>query len=220
MTSATERHALGSVPPGGHDRLRALAGELHLLGLDARALTVDGGLAGGGALAAELVVINPVRDRGQARVSGDGTITWTCLQALSSDGDAADVADAIRVVLTRPERGVADGNGARHVLTAACPLSCLASLISPMAYNAVGRALRLAGGGHPTVGHVVDLHRRRMLPGIRGLGAKGVCQIDCVLRLAGLPADPYDPVDLAVGDAAVRSPGLAPAGLTTGTRPG
>lgn len=210
MTSTTERHAPGSaLAQGGQDRLRALAGELCLLGLGARALAADGGLAGGGAPSVELVVTSPVRDRGVVRVSGDGTVTWTCRHGLSTSADTADVADAIRVVLARPVRGAGGGNGARHVLTAACPLSCLAGLISPRACNAVGRVLRLVGGGHPMVGHVVDLHRRRMLPGIRSLGVQGVSQIDQVLRLAGLPADPYEPFDLAAGDlAAGLVPGL------------
>lgn len=152
----------------------------------------------------ELVVTNPVRDRGLVRVSGDGTICWTCRHGLSIDADTADVVEAIRVVLTRPEPGAVGGSGERHVLTASCPLSCLMALISPRAYNALGRALRSVSTGHPTVGHVVDLHRRRMLHGIRNLGEQGVCQIDQVLRLAGLPAEPYDPADLADDDAAAR----------------
>lgn len=50
MTSTTERRASGSaLPQAGRDRLRALASELRLLGLDARALAADGGQARGDA---------------------------------------------------------------------------------------------------------------------------------------------------------------------------
>jgi hypothetical protein len=49
-------------------------------------------------------------------------------------------------------------------------------------------------------------NRLRALAGelrLLSLGVQGACRIDQVLRLAGLPADPYDSADLADADAEV-----------------
>jgi hypothetical protein len=203
MTSTITGRPRGPASPrAGLDPLRVLAGKLCLRGLETRVVASTADLAAGHEPVAELLVTNPAGDRGQVRVSSDGAISWTCRRALRADADAADAADAISAVLARPRQPAAITDGARHALTVACPLSCLARVISARALGALQDALRGADGGHPAIGHVLDLHRQRLLPGIRNLGVQGISQIDHALRQAGLPAGPYDP-----GDPSAAGPG-------------
>lgn len=86
--------------------------------------------------------------------------------------------------LIPPDTSAADDSP--HVLSAACPLHCLKDALSTQAFNALHRAIGGGSGGHPTVGHVLDMHRHHALGGVRGLGARGIEQISTAL--AGLPA--------------------------------
>jgi len=78
----------------------------------------------------------------------------------------------------------------RHKLTAGCPLSCLERLLSARTFNALQRDLRWQYAGHPTVGHVADLHRQGRLDDVRGLGVGGIEVIGRLLESAGLLAEP------------------------------
>jgi hypothetical protein len=94
MTGMTERHGSGLLP-AGRDRLRELAGMLRLQGLEVRALTAAGNLAGHGEPAAELVVTSPAREREQVRVSPDGAVGWTCRHGPLADADLVTTAGRI-----------------------------------------------------------------------------------------------------------------------------
>jgi hypothetical protein len=94
--------------------------------------------------------------------------------------------------LTSSGTGAADDSP--HVLSAACPLHCLKDALSTRAFNALDRTISARSGGHPTVGHVLDMRQRRELDGVRGLGVQGLDQISTAL--AGLPAPPAPAVTL------------------------
>ncbi len=74
----------------------------------------------------------------------------------------------------------------RHKLTADCPLSCLEYQLPAKVFNTLRRHLREAHAGHPTVGHVIDLHQQGLLSDIRGLGVGGIEVITSFLQAAGL----------------------------------
>ena len=78
-----------------------------------------------------------------------------------------------------------------HVITSACPLSCIEWQVPGKAYQAVRRHLKGESVIHPTVRDVVELCQQGGLAGIRGLGAQGVEVTAAFLETAGLiPARP------------------------------
>jgi hypothetical protein len=190
MTSASIHDPSSPVlnPPGSWQPLRELAGQLGALGLDACIQPAASGQAAHGEL---LTVTNPDNPRGQVHVTHDGAITWTSHQALRPGHDLASITHAITVILVRPEQRDTSATDGQHALSPHCPLHCLKDMLPPLTFNALDRAMGERFGGHPTVGHVLHMYRNRTLDGIRGMGAKGITQIDTVLRLAGLPTQPY-----------------------------
>jgi hypothetical protein len=90
-----------------------------------------------------------------------------------------------------------------HVLSAACPLYCLKDALSTQAFNALHRAIGGRYGGHPTVGHVLDMCQHRTLYAVRGVGVQSIERISAALKLAGLPCDVDHPAS------GVRLPSLA-----------
>lgn len=70
-----------------------------------------------------------------------------------------------------------------HAHTRSCPLSCLEPLLTAQTFRALQAAC-------PTIGHVVDLYRKEEITSIRGIGAKGACQIETCLASAGLIEHP------------------------------
>jgi len=83
-----------------------------------------------------------------------------------------------------------DGGHGSHVITRDCPLDCLGTVLSLCAFNPLAHDLDRRFGRPPTVGDVADLHRQRQLGQIRQLGPRRISQIEAVLILAELPAEP------------------------------
>lgn len=77
-----------------------------------------------------------------------------------------------------------------HVLTPGCPLWCLEYELPANSFNALKRDMRWRFDGHPTVGHVADLHRRELLGAIRRLGVGGIARIGQVLAQSGILTEP------------------------------
>ena len=73
-----------------------------------------------------------------------------------------------------------------HVITPACPLTCIERHVPAKAYQAVRRHLEGERVFHPAVRHVVALYQQSGLAGIRGLGAQGAELTAALLETAGL----------------------------------
>lgn len=73
-----------------------------------------------------------------------------------------------------------------HTITRACPVGCLAAILSARAFNPLARACDRPSGPGATVGHVVDLHLQRRLCDIDGLGPHLTGEIEVSLVYAGL----------------------------------
>jgi len=86
-----------------------------------------------------------------------------------------------------------DGCGDDHVITAGCPLDCLAPQLSAMAFGPLRHELPWLLKRPVTVGDVVQMYLRRQLKHVRHLGPRRIGEIELVLTLAGLIAPPYDP---------------------------
>lgn len=61
----------------------------------------------------------------------------------------------------RGERETSATDDRPHVLSASCPLHCLKEMLTPLTFNALDRAISKRFGGHPTIGHVLGMHRNR-----------------------------------------------------------
>jgi hypothetical protein len=67
-----------------------------------------------------------------------------------------------------------------------CPVECLLTVLSLGSFNPLTRAYDAPFREPRTVGDVLDLHARRQLSKIRGLGRRRVSEIEAALVLAGL----------------------------------
>ena len=67
-----------------------------------------------------------------------------------------------------------------------CPVECLLTVLSTMSFNRLARAEDAPFGPPLTVGDVVDLHARRQLRKIGGLGRRRCSEIEAALVFAGL----------------------------------
>lgn len=72
-----------------------------------------------------------------------------------------------------------------HVFTSACPVDCLAAVLSTATFHALARA-----GGAPfdppaTVGQVLELRQASRLGKVAGLGHRRLGEIDVALVMAG-----------------------------------
>jgi hypothetical protein len=108
----------------------------------------------------------------------------------------------------------------RHLVTADCPVDCLAPLLPS---RVVGRLARADGrrgeavascGAPATVGDVVRLYRQGRLGEIAGLGARGITEIEAGLVFAGLLLDasppPRQPRTRRTATAAPAAAGVKP----------
>jgi excisionase family DNA binding protein len=73
-----------------------------------------------------------------------------------------------------------------HTITRACPLSCLAAILSSRAFNPLARACDTRHGPAATAGHAADLYLHNQLPGIDGIGPRRTSEIAVSLIYAGL----------------------------------
>jgi hypothetical protein len=67
-----------------------------------------------------------------------------------------------------------------------CPIECLLTILSLAAFNPLARVYNQPFDPPRTVGDVVDLHTRRQLSRIHGLGPRRISEIEAALVLAGL----------------------------------
>ena len=67
-----------------------------------------------------------------------------------------------------------------------CPVECLLTVLSLGSFNPLTRAYDAPFDPPRTVGDVIDLHARRMLRKIRGLGPRKISEIEAALVFAGL----------------------------------
>jgi hypothetical protein len=67
-----------------------------------------------------------------------------------------------------------------------CPVECLQWVLSMRSFNPLARAYDAPFDAPRTVGEVMDLYARRQLAKIRGLGSRGISEIETALVLAGL----------------------------------
>jgi len=67
-----------------------------------------------------------------------------------------------------------------------CPVECLQWVLSLRSFNPLARAYDAPFDPPRTVGDVMDLHARGMLPQIWGLGPRGISEIEAALVFAGL----------------------------------
>jgi len=73
-----------------------------------------------------------------------------------------------------------------HVITAECPVPCLAGKLPTRALNALNRELRPDPHSHGTVADIARLHSAQRLEETRGIGVGGIVKIQAVLAAAGL----------------------------------
>ena len=74
-----------------------------------------------------------------------------------------------------------------HVFTPACPVDCLAAVLSTATFHVLARAERAPFDPPATVGQVLDLCRTGQLVLAVGLGPRRLSEIKAALVLAGLP---------------------------------
>jgi hypothetical protein len=74
----------------------------------------------------------------------------------------------------------------RHVFTAACPIDCLAAVLSTVTFHTLARAERAPFDPPATVGQVLELLRVGRLGLAFGLGPRRLGEIRAGLVLAGL----------------------------------
>ena len=72
-----------------------------------------------------------------------------------------------------------------HVFTPACPVDCLAAVLSTATFNALARADGAPFDRPATVGRVLELRRAGQLSKAAGLGRRRLSEIDVVLVLSG-----------------------------------
>lgn len=91
--------------------------------------------------------------------------------------DDADIPDVIRCDI------VADGLSR---ISPGCPVECLRSVLSGMAFNPLARGFGAPSGPPRTVADVLELYQHRELVGISGLGPRRIAEIEVSLVYAGL----------------------------------
>jgi hypothetical protein len=89
------------------------------------------------------------------------------------------VAEQVTIV----HRGVVPHHG---LVSPDCPVECLLTVLSRMSFNRLARAEDAPFGPPRTVGDVMDLHARRQLRQIGGLGRHRVTEIEAALVFVGL----------------------------------
>jgi hypothetical protein len=80
-------------------------------------------------------------------------------------------------------RGVVPHHGP---VSAHCPVECLLTVLSRTSFNPLTRADGAPFGEPRTVGDVLDLHARKQLREIRGIGPRRLSEIETALVFAGL----------------------------------
>lgn len=83
-------------------------------------------------------------------------------------------------------------HGDGHLLTATCPLACMAGHLSLQAFDPLRHDLPYLLGRPPTISDVTAWYLHRHLRHIRNLGPRRIGEIGLVLILAGLIAPPSD----------------------------
>jgi len=73
-----------------------------------------------------------------------------------------------------------------HTITRACPLGCLAAILSAAAFNPLARACDTRHGPAATAGHAAGLYLQNQLAGIHGIGPRRTGEIAVSLIYAGL----------------------------------
>jgi excisionase family DNA binding protein len=73
-----------------------------------------------------------------------------------------------------------------HTITRACPVSCLAAVLSAAAFNLLARACDTRHGPAATTGHAADLYLTNQLAGIDGIGPRRAGEIAVSLIYTGL----------------------------------
>lgn len=91
--------------------------------------------------------------------------------------DNARIPDVIRCDIAR---------GGLSTISLGCPVDCLRSVLSGMAFNPLARGYGAPSGPPRTVGDVVELYRRRQLSQISDLGPRRIAEIEVSLVYAGL----------------------------------
>jgi hypothetical protein len=81
----------------------------------------------------------------------------------------------------------------RHVFTPACPVDCLAAVLSTVTFHTLARAERAPFDPPATVGQVLELLRADRLGLAFGLGPRRLGEIRAGLVLAGLVLDATPP---------------------------
>jgi hypothetical protein len=80
-----------------------------------------------------------------------------------------------------------------HVFTPACPVDCLAAVLSTVTFHTLARAERAPFDSPATVGQVLELLRAGRLGLAFGLGPRRLGEIQAGLVLAGLVLDATPP---------------------------
>ena len=89
----------------------------------------------------------------------------------------ANIPDVIRCDIVR---------GGLSRISPGCPVECLRSVLSGMAFNPLARALGASCGPPRTVADVLKLYQHRELAAISGLGPRRIAEIEVSLVYAGL----------------------------------
>jgi hypothetical protein len=71
-------------------------------------------------------------------------------------------------------------------ITPACPVDCLGTVLSRVAFNQLARGYDAPFEPPRTVGDVIELHQQRRLGEIGGLGPRRIGEIEASLVFAGL----------------------------------
>ncbi len=74
----------------------------------------------------------------------------------------------------------------RDTISLDCPVDCLKTVLSSMAFNPLARAYDAPFDAPHTVGEVVELYRQGRLREIWGLGPRRIGEIEVCLMVTGL----------------------------------
>jgi hypothetical protein len=92
-----------------------------------------------------------------------------------------------------PPRAHLPAKCCRHVFSPACPVDCLAAVLSTVTFHTLARAERAPFDPPATVGQVLELLRAERLGLAFGLGPRRLGEIRAGLVLAGLVLDATPP---------------------------
>lgn len=96
--------------------------------------------------------------------------------------DHGSIPDVIRCDIAR---------GGISMISLSCPIDCLRSVLSGMAFNPLARGEGAPSCPPRTVRDVVELHERGQLGQISGLGSRRIAEIEVSLVYAGLTSTSY-----------------------------